>query len=121
MIPKSSLEAALIVAQVFVIDPGSNLHLILGYTVAGLIALRLNWGFVGSRHARFSDFPPNPQAAMDQLADIASGRRKEHVGHNPLGALMIYNILAPLVLIATTGYMMVTLRFFWRRMGRGTA
>lgn len=103
---------ALIGAQIFVIDEDSDLHVTLGYVIAALIAFRILWGFVGSRHARFSDFPPNPQAAMDQLADMASGRHKHYRGHNPLGALMIYNLLASIALIALTGYMMGTRQYF---------
>ncbi len=103
---------ALIAAQIFVIDEESDLHVTLGYVIAALIAFRLLWGFVGTRHARFSDFPPNPQAAMGQLSDMASGRHKEYRGHNPLGALMIYNLLASIALIALTGYMMGTPRYF---------
>ncbi len=103
---------ALFAALALVIDPDSDLHRTLGYVVAGLIGLRLVWGFVGSRHARFSDFPPSPAAALGQLRDIATGRHRHHTGHNPLGALMIYNMLISLVLISLTGYMMGTLRFF---------
>ncbi len=102
----------LIATQVFLVDQDSDLHLVLGYIIAGLIGFRLVWGFVGSRHARFSDFPPDPHAAMGQLSDIATGRHKHYVGHNPLGALMIYNLLGSLVVIAASGYMMGTMRFF---------
>ena len=102
----------LIAAQVLVVDEESALHLTLGYIIAGLIAFRLIWGFVGTRHARFADFPPDPQAALGQLADISCGRHKHYTGHNPLGALMIYNLLASLAGIAATGYMMGTTRFF---------
>ncbi len=102
----------LIAAQLLFVDEDSDLHLTLGYIIAGLVGARLIWGLIGTRHARFSDFPPSPQAALGQLADIATGRHREYRGHNPLGALMIYNILASLALIALTGYMMGTLRFF---------
>nr|MCU0912588.1 cytochrome B [Paracoccaceae bacterium] len=64
-----------------------------------LVAIRVVWGFVGSRHARFADFPPSPGAAAGQLSDILSRRVKVHRGHTPLGALMIYNLLVTLVAI----------------------
>ena len=100
------------VAQALIIDEDSDLHITIGYVVAGLIAFRIIWGIIGSKHARFSDFPPSPQAAMDQLGDMASGRHKDHVGHNPLGALMIYNLLILIALISLTGYMMTTSAYF---------
>jgi cytochrome b len=37
-------------------DELQPVHEIAGYTVAGLVALRLIWGLVGSRYARFPQF-----------------------------------------------------------------
>lgn len=99
-------------ANALVTDPEKSLHETVGLTVLGLVALRLIWGVWGSRHARFADFPPDPTAAFGQMREMATGRRHAHVGHSPLGALMIYNLLATLVAIAATGYMMTTLTFF---------
>lgn len=94
------------------IDPEGKLHVQLGYAIVVLVLLRLVWGLVGTRHARFSDFPPSLAAAMGQLSDIATGRAGNHVGHTPLGALMIYNLLVTMLLIGLTGYLMLTPRFF---------
>lgn len=95
-------------ANAFFTDPERALHEYLGYVVAGLVALRLVWGLVGSRHARFADFPPDPVGAMHQVTNIVTGRRRVHLGHTPLGALMIYNFLATMALIALSGWMMTT-------------
>ncbi|PZQ99477.1 MAG: cytochrome B [Cereibacter sphaeroides] len=92
--------------------PGKTLHQNLGLLVLGLVALRLVWGLIGGRHARFADFPPDPGAAMGQLRDMATGRKHVHIGHSPLGALMIYNLLATLAGIGVTGYMMTTVTWF---------
>lgn len=90
----------------------SKLHERVGYVVAALIAFRLVWGFFGTRHARFSNFPPDPAAAIGQLGEIATGRRHVHPGHSPLGALMIYNLLLTIAGIALTGWMMTTVAYF---------
>ncbi|WP_323784549.1 cytochrome b/b6 domain-containing protein [Thalassovita sp.] len=95
-----------------VIDDESKFHTRVGYTVLALVVLRLVWGLVGSRHARFADFPPNPSASMDQLSDMVSGRKRIHLGHTPLGALMIYNLWASILLIGLSGYMMTTTAFW---------
>jgi len=100
------------IANSFLIDDESDLHQWVGYAVVGLIVARIFWGFVGSRHARFSDFPFDPPAAMSQLRDIATGRTRAEMGHSPLGAMMIYNLLGSLILVGVTGYMMTT-NMFW--------
>lgn len=106
-----SLVAAFTANALFT-DGEHRTHRLVGYAVIGLLGFRVIWGLVGSRHARFADFPPSVTASLGQLADMATGRRAVHVGHSPLGALMIYNLLAALAGIAATGYMMTTLTWF---------
>lgn len=99
-------------ADALFVEDESKLHENIGYAVVALIALRIVWGLVGSRHARFSDFPPDPAAALRQLQEIATRRVHRHVGHTPLGALMIYNLLASILAIGLTGWMMTTTAFW---------
>lgn len=106
-----SLVAAF-AANAFYTKPGRDVHRWVGYSVAGLIALRLVWGLVGTRHARFADFLPSPAAALAQLRDMAMWRRRVHAGHSPLGALMIYNLLVTMAGLAGSGYAMTTVTFF---------
>jgi len=93
-------------------DDESTLHEWVGYAVAGLIAARLIWGLVGPRFARFASFWPSVTGITQQLSDEATGRRRVHLGHTPLGALMIFNLLISISLIALTGWMMTT-NAFW--------
>lgn len=102
----------LFAANAFFVDDESDLHIWIGYAVAALVAARLVWGFVGSQHARFSDFPPSGSGALSQLSDLATGRKRLHIGHTPLGALMIYNLLVTLIVISISGYLMTT-DAFW--------
>ncbi|WP_319823749.1 cytochrome b/b6 domain-containing protein [Thalassovita sp.] len=95
-----------------IVDDDSKLHIQIGYAVLGLVLLRIAWGFVGTPHARFVDFPPDLDASMGQLQDMALGRIRHHAGHSPLGALMIYNLLVTVLLLGLTGYMMTTSRFW---------
>ena len=99
-------------ANALILDPESDLHRWIGYTAVTLVVLRILWGLVGSRHARFADFPPNLGAAMGQVQDMATGRVRHHRGHTPLGALMIYNLLLTMLAIGATGYAMTT-TMFW--------
>lgn len=99
-------------ANALIVDHDSTLHEQVGYIVVGLVAFRILWGLIGTRYARFGNFPPSLSGAAEQLGDMATGRRRIHVGHTPLGALMIYNLLASLAVIGLSGYLMTT-DMFW--------
>ncbi len=70
------------------------LHVTLGYTLAALVAARLVWGLVGTRHARFAAFVRGPAEALAYLRALARGQAPHHTGHNPAGALAIVALLA---------------------------
>lgn len=99
-------------ANVLIVDDDSTLHNWIGYAIVGLVLTRILWGFVGTRYARFSSFPPSMAKATGQLTEIATGRKHIHRGHSPLGALMIYNLLLSMLAIGLTGYLMTT-DMFW--------
>jgi cytochrome b len=50
------------------------LHVLGGYVVGALVVQRVVWGFVGPRHARFSDFVRKPIVAWVNLRDFLYGR-----------------------------------------------
>lgn len=81
-----------------------DVHVLLGYTMLGLVAFRLLWGVVGPRHARFTSFVRGPAAVRRYLLDILRGQPEHHVGHNPAGALAIVGLLGLIVLTAASGY-----------------
>jgi len=95
-----------------ILDDDSKLHIQVGYAVMIILAIRIVWGLIGTRHARFSDFPPSIPQAMKQAQDVSVGRKRLHVGHSPLGALMIYNLLLSVLFLCVSGYMMGTNMFF---------
>jgi cytochrome b len=104
--------AACFVADAFFTNPEKNLHHYIGYAVAGLVIIRVLWGFVGSKYARFKSFPPSPAKSFGQVREIMTGERHVHAGHSPLGALMIYNLLLTFSAIALSGYLMTTVTYF---------
>lgn len=98
--------AAAIVANGLATEEGSAFHVWIGYAAGALLLLRLLWGFIGPREARFSAFPPSPRAALGHVRDIAAGRRTSHRSHNPLGALMVYALWGTLAVVVVTGIAM---------------
>lgn len=86
-------------------DGSRSLHVMFGYTVAGLLAFRLLWGFVGSTHARFRDFAYGPRATAAYLSDLVRGRAQDYDGHNPAGSWAIYALLALAAATVLTGWL----------------
>lgn len=89
-------------------DEVENLHIAAGYAIGGLVAARIIWGFIGPRHARFSNFVRPPKEVLAYLRDVALLRAPRYIGHNPAGGVMILALLAALMGTAITGYMMTT-------------
>ncbi|MBS0563517.1 MAG: cytochrome b/b6 domain-containing protein [Proteobacteria bacterium] len=84
------------------------LHMWAGYAALGLIASRVVWGVVGTRHARFADFVRHPRIVIAYLRDIVRGTEARHIGHNPAGGAMVIALMAGVAALGLTGWMMYT-------------
>lgn len=103
---------ACVILNYFVVEDGETLHQWLGYIATALVAARIVWGFVGTRHARFSDFFPTPQRLLRHLRQVASGQPDFHPGHNPVGALMMLALITLVLSLGLTGFLQTT-DAFW--------
>ncbi len=74
-------------------------HSWVGYSLLVLVSARIVWGFVGSRHARFTDFFKGPGAVVAYLR----GQAATTPGHNPLGGWSVVALLVVLLLQAVSG------------------
>ncbi|RIL06665.1 MAG: cytochrome B [Proteobacteria bacterium] len=81
-----------------------DVHVLCGYTFAGAIAFRVVWGFAGTRHARFSALRFRPAAILRELQALVRGRPQRHVGHGPIGAVMIPLLLGLGAVVAASGW-----------------
>lgn len=81
-----------------------DLHVMFGYTLAGLIGFRLLWGLLGTRHARFASFAFGAGQLIDYLKSLATAAPRHYTGHNPAGAVAIFLLLALGLVTAASGY-----------------
>ena len=81
-----------------------DVHVLLGYTVLGLVAFRVLWAFVGTRYARLSSFAFGPGAVVAYLKSLLSFRPLHYVGHNPAGSWVIYGLVLLALVTGAAGY-----------------
>ncbi len=84
-------------------EEAEGVHVAAGYMIIGLVILRVIWGFIGPRHARFTDFVRGPRKVLGYLKGLANGRPTYFEGHNPAGGAMIVAILVTLLFVGFTG------------------
>jgi len=88
------------------------LHEWLGYVALGIVLLRIVWGGIGSRYARWPQFVLGPRATLAYARAVVARIEPRYLGHNPLGGWMIVALLGTVVLTGATGWLSVTDRFW---------
>ena len=81
-----------------------NIHVLLGYTFAGLIGFRLLWGLIGTRYARFSSFRFQLSELRGYLVSLVTRSPRHYLGHNPAGAIAIFALLGLGIFVSISGY-----------------
>ena len=80
-----------------------TLHFYFGYAVIGLLIFRVVWGLVGPAPVRFASFLYGPRTTLRYLSTLGKRAPSYWPGHNPVGALSVFAILAVLILQVSTG------------------
>lgn len=100
-----SLASAFLIAFITE-DDFMTVHSWAGYLILSLLVVRLLWGFVGTRHARFSDFVYRPSTIKTFLKDTLRLRAKRYIGHNPAGGAMVILLMLSLLITAGSGMLL---------------
>jgi cytochrome b len=89
-------------------DEGSlfSVHMLLGATAGFMVLLRIIWGFVGSRYARFSSFALSPAKVLAYLKGTVSGGAQRYAGHNPGTSWTSIAIFVMVLGLVATGVLM---------------
>lgn len=80
-----------------------TLHAWAGYAILGIVLFRILWGFVGTRHARFTDFVFGWRTTAAYARSLLTLRPRHYLGHNPLGGWMAVALLVTLLLVSWSG------------------
>ena len=86
-------------------SPLFSTHMILGIVLAVMVLLRIVWGIVGTRYARFTSFLFSPLALMKYGIGALSGTEPRSIGHNAGSSYAIYAMLGLVLATAVTGLM----------------
>lgn len=100
------------IANLSLLRDADELHEYAGYAALAAVAIRILWGVIGSRHARFEDFIPGPRRLVSYCAQLLRGREPRYLGHNPAGAFMMMLLILLVVMTGLSGWMMGTDRFW---------
>jgi len=84
-------------------DDFLTIHSWAGYIILGLLAIRILWGLIGTKHARFSDFIFKPSHVIQFLKDTLLLKAKRYIGHNPAGGAMVILLMASLLMTTLSG------------------
>ncbi|WP_028695943.1 cytochrome b/b6 domain-containing protein [Pseudomonas cremoricolorata] len=105
--------AAVFVGNYFFNEAGDDWHRWLGYYAATWLAIRLVWGFIGPRSARWADFWPTPQRVREHAMALLRGRDCHRLGHSPIGGLVMLLMMASIASLAMSGFLMREVDALW--------
>jgi len=89
-------------------NPAFSYHMLAGLMLGGLVTLRLIWGFVGTKYARFSSFALHPKDLVSYVKGILTGSKKRWPGHNPASSWSTFIMLGSAMMLAITGVLMTS-------------
>jgi cytochrome b len=83
-------------------------HMIAGMTLSFLVVLRIIWGIIGTKHAKFSGFALNPTDLIGYATGFFSGSKRRWAGHNPASSWAAVVMMTLALCLGITGYRMAT-------------
>jgi cytochrome b len=94
-----------------------TVHVLIGYVFAVNLLWRLIWAFIGGPYARWCAILPGGRGYLAELrayiSDVKAGRRRQYLGHNPLGRLAVTALLLMLLSQAVTGLVLAGTDLFY--------
>jgi cytochrome b len=79
-------------------------HEYIGYLALAVAAVRIIWGFSGSRYARFSQFVRSVRHTLAYARSVIANKQRRYIGHNPMAVALLISVL----LTCATGWLYTT-------------
>ena len=79
------------------------LHAYLGYGILVLLGVRVIWGLIGTKYARFSNFIYGWKRVREYANGLVIWRPQAYLGHNPVGGWMVVLLLLFVLFTCWTG------------------
>lgn len=83
-------------------------HMLVGLVLFATTLIRIIWGVVGSRYARFSSFPLNPLRLMEYFREVLSTSGRTYFAHNPASAWAAVVMIVLALGLGITGSLMAS-------------
>jgi cytochrome b len=91
------------------IDDESSLypyHMMMGMVMIAALIMRMFWGVLGSKYARFSSFILSPTALLHYIKSLTSPHSTRSIGRNPASSWAAIAMMCMITGLGITGYLM---------------
>lgn len=105
--------ACAFIGNYFFNESGGDWHTWLGYYAIAWLVVRVGWGFVGPRSARWNDFWPTGKRLKAHIKSLLARQPMHRLGHSPIGALVMVLMMAMIFALGLTGWMMQEVDALW--------
>lgn len=100
-------------ANYFFVEEGEDWHQWIGYYACAWLAVRFIWGFAVKGAASWRACWPTVSRLKSNVLMLRSGEAHQHLGHSPIGALMMLTMMVAMLGLGVSGYMMEEIDLFW--------
>lgn len=83
-------------------------HMLAGICLNFIVLLRIVWSFLGSKHARFSNFALHPSALFQYFKSMTTNIKRRWAGHNPASSWSALIMIALALGLGITGILMTS-------------
>lgn len=87
-------------------SPFFSQHMLLGLILGCVALLRVVWGLIGTKYARFASFPLNPVQLARYFRDLITANGERHIARNPASAWAALIMIGLALGLGITGYLM---------------